>query len=95
MNRKLKLALAALLGFSAACSTVKNAPAKGEPEAMRDADSTAQEIPPRMVVMYGVRMPRQGSVDGVNSVPLKDTVAPARESVAPTLDPVAEEPFEE
>ena len=26
MNRKLKLALAALLGFSAACSSVKNAP---------------------------------------------------------------------
>ena len=30
MNKKLKLALATLLGFSAACSTVKNAPAKGE-----------------------------------------------------------------
>lgn len=94
MNKKLKLMLTALLGFSAACSTVRNAPAKGEPAPAQDADSTVQELP-RMVVMYGVRMPRQGSVDGENSVPLKDTVASARESVAPKLDPVAEEPFEE
>ena len=38
MNKKLKLALATLLGFSAACSTVKNAPAKGEGEQQQEAD---------------------------------------------------------
>ena len=37
MNKKLKLALATLLGFSAACSTVKNAPAKGEGEQQQEA----------------------------------------------------------
>lgn len=55
MNRKLKLALAALLGFSAACSTVKNAPSKGsgDPEAM--TDTTRIDHP--FMVMYGVRIP--------------------------------------
>lgn len=62
MNKKLKLALATLLGFSAACSTVKNAPAKGEGEQQQEAgapevrDSVA---PPRVMVMYGVRPPGQ------------------------------------
>ena len=51
MNKKLKLALATLLGFSAACSTVKNAPAKGEGEQQQEAgapevrDSVAVAFP--------------------------------------------------
>ena len=43
MNRKVKLALAALLGFSAACSTVKQAPqAAKEPAAEEPAGTTPQ-----------------------------------------------------
>ncbi|WP_418983120.1 hypothetical protein [Alistipes sp.] len=94
MNKKLKLALAALLGFSAACSTVKNAPAKGEPAAAGEADTTVMETP-RMVVMYGVRIPRKGSPEGAMSVPLKDSVDRSGNTVAPPLDPLAEEAVEE
>ena len=79
MNKKLKLALATLLGFSAACSTVKNAPAKGEGEQQQEAgapevrDSVA---PPRVMVMYGVRPPGQKTIDE-------------------QLDPVAEKPADD
>ena len=61
MNKKLKLALAALLGFSTACSTVKNAPAKGAEEQKQETGSQeiqdSVKVPPRIVVMYGVRPP--------------------------------------
>lgn len=96
MNKKLKLMLTALLGFSAACSTVRNAPAKGEPAPAQDADSTVQELP-RMVVMYGVRAPgvKPWTANEEQSEPQRDTVAPSGRVVSPGLDPVAEEPFEE
>lgn len=60
MDRKLKLALAALLGFSAACSSVRNAPVRGTDAPRREADTTKsgkRVPPPRIVVMYGVRPP--------------------------------------
>ena len=61
MNRNLKLALAALLGFSAACTSVKNAP-KEDTAKTQGADTTAvkgyPEFPRRVVVMYGVRNER-------------------------------------
>ena len=81
MNKKLKLALATLLGFSAACSTVKNAPAKGEGEQQQEAgapevrDSVA---PPRVMVMYGVRPPGQKTI----GVPLKESAVPVAEKPA-------------
>lgn len=84
--RKWKLALAALLGFSAACSTVKRAPRE---EASRpEADTTVvreQPEQPRIVLMYGVRPP------------LSDSVRNRRmERQRPdSLPPVAERPFEE
>lgn len=59
MNRKLKLALAALLGFSTACSTVKNASSKKTDDAAIPAD-TVKIIHP-VVVMYGVRPPIQST----------------------------------
>lgn len=59
MNRKLKLALAALLGFSTACSTVKNASSKKTDDAAVPADTV--EVAPRVVVMYGVRPPVQST----------------------------------
>ena len=71
MNRRWKLALAALLGFSTACSTVRRTPAETEPSARETADSTAasrnaadslmlqSEGPlPRIRLMYGVPSPR-------------------------------------
>ena len=64
MSRKLKFALAALLGFSTACSSVKNAPREKNPQA-QDADSVVVKgysPPPRAVVMYGVPIPKQDSI---------------------------------
>ena len=81
MNRKLKLALAALLGFSAACSSVKNAP--------KDKDETSDvKVEPgpsnsRIVVMYGVRVP--------DSIRIKRMERQHPDS----LPPVAEQPREE
>ena len=86
MNRKLKLALAALLGFSAACSSVKNAP--------KDKDETSDvkvepgPSNPRIVVMYGVRTPRR---DSVRNERLKRLERERPDS----LPPVAERPQEE
>lgn len=57
MNRKLKLVLAALLGFSAACSSVKNAPEKGREGLQTEADSVSSSLRHRIIVMYGVRPP--------------------------------------
>lgn len=92
MNKKLKLALAALLGFSAACSTVKNAPARGEGGQQQEAD--APEVrdsvaPPRVIVMYGVRPPGQRTI----GVPLKES--PVGSAEDEQLDPVAEKPADD
>lgn len=61
MKRKWKLALVALLGFSAACSTVKNAPRRddGGEERIEARDSL------RIMVMYGVPTPRPGRADAL------------------------------
>lgn len=67
MNRKLKLALAALLGFSTACSTVRNAPnnANGPSNRKDDTAVTDGSEPTeesvrveRIMLMYGVPSPR-------------------------------------
>ncbi len=73
MGKNLKLAVAALLGFSTACSSVKTAPKSenGEqPVMLQPADSTS--VPPRIVAMYGVPNP-----DGNRAVPY---VAPEKDS---------------
>ena len=57
MNRRLKLAIAALLGFSTACSTVKQAPQESEPQ----PDSV--KMVPAIKVMYGTRPPQPRVVD--------------------------------
>ena len=86
MNRNLKLALAALLGFSAACTSVKNAP-KEDTAKTQGADTTAVKGYP-VVVMYGVRTPRQ---DSVRNERLKRLERERPDS----LPPVAERPQEE
>ncbi|MEG1405078.1 MAG: hypothetical protein RSB29_06645 [Alistipes sp.] len=65
MNKKLMIAVLALLGFATACSSVKTAPktdSKGEKEIIRP------------IVMYGVRLPQQ-QVDQELSDTLKATEA--------------------
>ena len=53
MNRNLKLALAALLGFSAACTSVKNAP-KEDTAKTQGADTTAVKGYPEFPRRVGV-----------------------------------------
>lgn len=81
MNKKLKLALAALLGFSAACSTVKNAPTRGENGQEQESGATgvADSVSrPRIIVMYGVRYP--GSDNPGTPLPFEGPDAQAPES---------------
>lgn len=100
-NRKWKLALAALLGFSAACSTVRQAPqgrpAGGENEVspekptVQSADTAAlkaEQLPPRIVLMYGVRPPLS------DSARMKRLERLERDR-PDSLPPVAEQPVEE
>lgn len=58
MTKKLKLALVALLGFSAACSSVKNSPSKSGGAAEGVTVSPDGERP-SIRVMYGVPAPRE------------------------------------
>lgn len=88
MNRKLKLALAALLGFSAACSSVKRAPQQ-EGGASADSDPVAVTEPAdrsRIVAMYGVRSPRADSVRLRRMEAQPDSLPPVAER------PAGEEP---
>lgn len=80
MNKRVKLAIAALLGFSAACSSVKNAPKQGE-EQNTPVETVEPDGPARIVVMYGVRPPVSPSVDDAS-----------RSAEGAELDPVAEAP---
>lgn len=59
MGKKFKLALAALLGFSAACSSVKHSAGRdsGQQEAI-GVEMRSDTAHYRIVVMYGVRPPR-------------------------------------
>lgn len=102
MNKRVKLALAALLGFSAACSTVKNAPARndGAREGVQ-ADTTAVDEAPRIMLMYGVRPPvavhiPDAELDPVTEVPGPDTLQTVTPEPATTsgLDPIVESPEE-
>lgn len=73
MNRKWKLALASLLGFSAACSSVRNTPAQSaRTEAGTEVEAQVDTVRHRIVVMYGVRPPqrRQPGVDPVAERPV-------------------------
>lgn len=98
-NRNWKLALAALLGFSTACSTVRQAPqqkpAESAEQPSAEAKPTAEsadtarlrkgQLPPRVVLMYGVRPPL------TDSTRLKRLERQRPDS----LPPVAEQPAEE
>lgn len=79
MDKRLKLALVALLGLSTACSSVKNSPKKAK------KDKT-EKVDPRVVVMYGVRPPKA-------EAPKKEEVR--KERIAEDLEPVVEDTQEE
>ena len=53
MNRKINLALLALLGFSTGCSSVKHTPRDGKTE----QEPLSETETPAIQVMYGVRQP--------------------------------------
>lgn len=57
--RKLKFMLAAALGFSAACSSVKNAPKQKSDDKQQLSEAVTDTVSPRprIVVMYGVQRP--------------------------------------
>lgn len=88
MGRKFKLALAALLGFSAACSSARHSAGRdfGQQEAI-GVEMRSDTARYRIVVMYGVRPPR-----GTAKKVLTDsTAAPAgTEAPAPQQDQQAE-----
>ena len=85
MMRRFKWAVAALLGFSAACSSVRHTTGGGDAE-QTAADTVAAPVPgierPRIVVMYGVRAPRPV----VEVVPQDNTVDPVAERPVDSLD---------
>lgn len=69
MNRKIKFALAALLGFSAACSSVKHTPAKGSGEGEVPETGMQVDTVHPVVVMYGVPAPRPRQYDAAVDSP--------------------------
>lgn len=74
MDKKVKLALLALLGFSTACSTVKSGSKSKDPE-------KTEIEQPRTVVMYGVRPPVEKEIE-IQEKPL--SLSPQQTSVPET-----------
>ena len=58
MSKKMKLALLALLGFSTACSTVKNG-------AKNPEESSTEFVEPAIRVLYGVRAPQPVAAEDI------------------------------
>lgn len=81
--RKLKFAVAALLGFSAACSSVRSVPRENAPEPLDSPEmksDTTQEL--RAVVMYGVPTPRLTPEQIEQLRMAQDSLAPVLEQPA-------------
>lgn len=98
MMRKLKFALAALLGFSAACSSVKNTPRRTEPTepTRRDTPDGCRETGealdtvtcrPRIMVMYGVRPPEEVRRNRLPKSQPSDAAETDLRPTAPTAGP--------
>lgn len=108
MDKRLLLALAALLGFSTACSTVKKTPKTSEPKDNQEAEKSG-ELHRRVMVMYGVRTPIDDSlrrmrledlpqVQGLDPVveqPADDTPKGVQHSPNTSVDPVVEQPTDD
>lgn len=81
LRQRFKLALAALLGFSTACSSVKNAPKRA---AVPSADpAPSEEEASRIVAMYGVRSPLRviQQAEGADSLAAGQTTRSEGETV--------------
>lgn len=85
MEHKLRYILAALLGFSTACSTVKNAPKQGEEKIT--ADSVAEAERPRLKVMYGPPAPRSPHIVRMERL-TPDSLGPVLEQPADDMPPM-------
>jgi len=93
MNKKAKLAFLSLLGFSAACSTVKNAPKENRSaarEETQDLSSDTVSVVPSIRVMYGVRRPIPLRTAGGAALSEMDPVV--EETGPDSEEPVAQEP---
>lgn len=93
MNKKLIFALAALLGFSTACSSVKNAPVKSEDKPKADSvvvrPYSSIDTTRRIIVMYGVRRPIDDSIrrQRLKQMELLDPVMERMVDDTPVLTP--------
>ncbi|MDE7304638.1 MAG: hypothetical protein K2N04_01815 [Alistipes sp.] len=88
MNRNLKLLLASLLGFSAACSSVRSTPAQSaSSQEGCEVGAETDTVRHRIVVMYGVRPPqrRQPGVDPVAERPVDSLDVPLTGASRPEL----------
>lgn len=63
MDRKIKLALLAALGFSTACSTVRNTAKDSKKSDKSATEATQKELHPQIIVMYGVPNPARPGVN--------------------------------
>lgn len=82
MTDKLKYLFAALLGFSTACSSVRNTPVKDRTEA-GDAVKADTVRRPHIVVMYGARPPMDNSQSRQRMERMQqDSIAPVLEQPA-------------
>lgn len=104
MTKNLMLAIVALLGFSTACSTVKNT-AKESKDSAKDSDSVivrkyAPDTMRRVVVMYGVPVYKldsaalQRSQQGIGADELTPVTESPREEDTPHLDKSSSQPAE-
>lgn len=75
--KSIKLAIIALLGFSTACSTVK------EGSKSKKKESEKVEVAPSIVVMYGVRRPIDNEVKK-SDTPITEDKKPSTESTTNT-----------
>ncbi len=76
MNRKIKFALAALLGFSAACSSVKHSSAgKDRTQERVGAEAQPDSLERRIMVMYGVPSPERRQPVASEGVPMSGPAA--------------------
>ncbi|MCM1151682.1 MAG: hypothetical protein NC209_03490 [Alistipes sp.] len=91
MIRKAKLALAALLGFSAACSSAKHSAGKSsEPREAIGVEVRSDTTHYRVVAMYGVRSPQ-----GPRVIPLRPESETAADSLRTDSPAAPQQPGEE
>ena len=82
MKKKIKLMMAALLGFSTACSTVKNAPQENNDANIQETQGQVE----RIRLMYGTPSPRPVVVEQGELGKLDTTEADSTKQINATLE---------